>query len=88
MIRELVVCMRTCGEDQDGVGPKSGLAQGQADVAHRLVHGRHHAGVRPATRVADEGVGRHVALGHLQGRMHGLQRHVEEERLKTKAQKS
>ncbi|TNN37435.1 hypothetical protein EYF80_052398 [Liparis tanakae] len=53
-----------------------------SDVAHRLVHGGHHAGVQPAVGVLDETVGGQVALGHLQGAVDGLQRHVEEERLR------
>lgn len=72
---------RTRGEHQHRVVPESGLLQSQADVAHRLVHGRHHAGVLPAAGVLDETVGGQVALRHLQGLMDRLHRHVEEERL-------
>lgn len=46
----------TCREHEDGVFPQSSLLQSQSDVAHRLVHGRHHAGVRPAMGVLDETV--------------------------------
>lgn len=71
----------TCGEHQDRVVPEPPLLQRQGDVAHRLVHGGHHAGVRPAGVVFDETVGGHVALRHLQRRVDGLQCHIEEERL-------
>lgn len=71
----------TCGEHQDRVVPEPPLLQRQGDVAHRLVHGGHHAGVRPAGVVFDETVGGHIALRHLQRRVDGLQCHIEEERL-------
>lgn len=71
----------TCGEYQDRVVPQSLLLQHQGDVAHCLVHGRHHASILPAGVVFDESVGGHVALRHLQRRMDRLQRHIEEERL-------
>jgi len=73
---------RTRREHQDRVVPKAPLLQRPSDVAHRLVHGGHHAGVQPALGVFDETVGGQVALGHLQGTVDGLQRHVEEERLR------
>lgn len=73
--------LRTCREHQHRVVPESFLLQSQSDVAHGLVHGRHHAGVQPAVVVFDETVGGRVALRDLQRFMDCLQRHVEEERL-------
>lgn len=71
----------TCREHQDCVVPQSFLLQSQSDVAYCLVHGWHHSSIQPAGVVFDETVGGHVALWHLQRRVDGLERHVEEERL-------
>lgn len=57
------------------------MPQSEGDVAHGLVHGRHHAGVQSAVPVPDETVRGHVAFRHLQGCVDRLQRHVEEKRL-------
>lgn len=75
--------LSTGGENENGVVPQSGVLKSSADVPHGFVHRRHHPRVLAPPLVLDEAVGGDVALGDLQGRVNRLQRHIEEERLRS-----
>ena len=56
------------------------MVEGCEDLADALVHGGEHAGVGAAGAL-EVGVGDEIAVGHLEGIVHGVERDVEEEGL-------